>query len=53
MANDCMRWRQSFKGLSLDGGRMDFSKKFRNTSLIKDLSNEPTFGRIHLAEQYL
>ncbi len=39
------RWRYSFKGLSLDGGR--------DTSFIKDLSNEPTFGRIHLARQYL
>ncbi len=27
MANYCTRWRHSFKGLSLDGGRADFSKK--------------------------
>jgi hypothetical protein len=27
MANYCTRWRQSFKGLSLDRGRADFSKR--------------------------
>jgi hypothetical protein len=53
MANYCTRWRQSFNGLSLDGGRADFSKKPHDTFFIKDLSNEPTFGRIHLAGQYL
>jgi hypothetical protein len=42
-----------FKGLSLDGGRADFLKTCRDVSFNKDLSNEPTFGRIHLAGQYL
>ncbi len=40
-------------GLSLNGGQADFSKKPPDTSFNKDLSNEPTFGRIHLAGQYL
>ncbi len=30
-----------------------FIKSRRDTSFNKDLSNEPTFGRIHLAGQYL
>jgi hypothetical protein len=42
-----------FKGLSEDGGGADFLKSLRDTSFNKDLSNEPNFGRIHLAEQYL
>jgi hypothetical protein len=36
MANYCTRWRHSFKVLSLDGGRADFSKKASATlPLIK------------------
>ncbi len=43
-----------YKGLSLDGGRSDFSKKnLHDTSFHKDLSHVPTFGRIHRAVQYL
>jgi hypothetical protein len=54
MANYCIRWRGIFKGLSDDGGRADFSKKNRRASSFnKDLSNEPNFGRIYLAGQYL
>ncbi len=53
MGNLCTRWRHCFKGLSLDGGQADFSKKPRDASFTKDLSNEPTFGRIHLARQNL
>jgi hypothetical protein len=34
-----------------DGGI--FLKSLRDTSLNKDLSNEPTFGLIHLTGQYL
>ncbi len=30
-----------------------FLKNLRDTSFNKDLSNEPTFGRIPLAGQYL
>jgi hypothetical protein len=42
------------KGLSLDGGRADFSKNLPRGFLFKKgLSNEPTFGLIHLAGQYL
>jgi hypothetical protein len=42
------------KGLSLDEGRADFSKKTRrNVSFKKGISNEPTLGLIHLAGQYL
>ncbi len=35
MANYCMRWRHSFKVLSLDEGRPDFSKKPLTLPLIK------------------
>ncbi len=30
-----------------------FLENLRDTSFNKELSNEPTFGRIHLAGQYL
>ncbi len=46
MGNYCSRWRHCFKGLSLDGGRVDLS--LCDASFNKDLSNQPTFGRIHL-----
>ncbi len=43
-----------FEGLSEDLGRTDFSKNLPCLSLFnEDLSNEPNFGRIHLAGQYL
>ncbi len=51
IANYCIRWRGIFKGLSHDGGQADFSKNRRASSFNKDLSNEPNFGRIHLAGQ--
>jgi hypothetical protein len=42
------------EGLSEDGGWADFSQKLPSLSLFNDdLSNEPNFGRIHLAVQYL
>jgi hypothetical protein len=53
MGNYSTRWRHCFRGLSLDGGRADFSKKPHDASFNKDLSNEPTFGQIRLAGQYL
>jgi hypothetical protein len=34
MANYFKRWRQSFKGLSLDGGRADFSKKKKTLATL-------------------
>jgi hypothetical protein len=34
------------------GGRISL-KTFRTSLLNEDLSNEPNFGRIHLAGQYL
>ncbi len=40
MANYCTRWRQSFEGLSLDGGWADFLKNLCDTSFNKDVSNE-------------
>jgi hypothetical protein len=36
----------------MGGGRI-FLKSLREASFNKDLSNEPTFSRIHLAGQYL
>ncbi len=53
IANYCTRWNYKFKGLSQDGGRADFSKNLRASLFYKYLSNEPNFGRIHLARQYL
>ncbi len=53
MGNYCTRWRPCFKGLSLVGGRADFSKNPRDVSFNKVLWNEPTFGLIHLAGKYL
>ncbi len=39
-----------FKGLSEDGGGgRIFLKTFRDSLFNEDLSNEPNFGRIHLA----
>jgi hypothetical protein len=35
------------------GVRRIFLKNLRDTTFNKDLSNEPNFGRIHLAGQYL
>jgi hypothetical protein len=37
----------------LVGDRRIFQKTLRDTSFNKDLSNEPTFNRIHLTGQYL
>ncbi len=34
-------------------GRRIFLKSFRTSLFNEDLSNEPNFGRIHLAGQYL
>ncbi len=51
-ANYCIRWRGLFKGLSRDGGRAEFSKRPPRFLFDDDLSNEPNFGRIHLAGQY-
>ncbi len=54
MANYCIRWCIIFKGLSprMEDGRI-FRKNLRDTCFNKDLLNEPTFGLIHLSEQYL
>jgi hypothetical protein len=41
MANYCMRWSGIFKGLSHNGGRADFLENLHETSINKDLSNEP------------
>ncbi len=53
IADYCIKWHGIYKGLSHDGGWEDFSKNPRASSFNKDLSNEPNFGRIHLAGQYL
>jgi hypothetical protein len=53
IANRCTRWRRNFKGLSQNGGQADCSKNLRASLSNDDLSNEPKFGRIHLAGQYL
>jgi hypothetical protein len=43
----------ALKGSHLMGDELIFLKSLRDTSFNKDLSNEPTFGQIHLAGQYL
>jgi hypothetical protein len=40
-----MRWRCNFKGISLFGGRADFSKNLLVSLFNDNLSNEPNFGR--------
>ncbi len=49
IADSCTRWRGSFKELSQDEGRADFSKNLRYSLFHKYLSNELSFSRIHLA----
>ncbi len=53
IANSCTIWSYSFKGLSLQGGREDFSQNLGTSLFNGDLSDEPNFGRIHLAGQCL
>ncbi len=55
IANSCTRWRGIFKwpSQSQDRGRADFSRKILGSLFNKYLTNEPNFGRIHLARQYL
>ena len=43
----------ALKGSHSMGDGQIFLKSLRGASFNKDLSNEPTFGRIHLAGQYL
>ncbi len=52
IANSYTTWSEIFKGLSQDGERADFSKSLRASLFNKGLSNEPNFGRIHLAGQH-
>jgi hypothetical protein len=49
IANYCTRWRCNFKR---DGGQQDFFENLRASLFNDDLSNEPNFGRSHLAGQY-
>jgi hypothetical protein len=57
--NECFRsvfinGAESLKGSHRMGERRIFiKKKHRASSFNKDLFNEPNFGRIHLAGQYL
>jgi hypothetical protein len=53
IANSCTRWHGIFKGLSQDGGRADFSKALLAFLFNNDLSNEPSFTKIHLLGQYI
>jgi hypothetical protein len=53
IANSCTKWRCSFKGLSQDGERADFSKNLHASLFNEYLSIEPDFSRIHIAGQYL
>jgi hypothetical protein len=46
-----MRWRGIFKGLSQDGGRVDFYNNLGASLFNKCLSKEPNFARIHSAGQ--
>ncbi len=42
----------NFKGLSQDGERTDFSENLRASRFYDDISNEPTFSKIHPARLY-
>jgi len=58
MLNDGVTIRQRLslrdpKGLSQDGGWVDFHKNLCASLFNKYLSNEPNFSQIHLANQYL
>jgi hypothetical protein len=53
IANYCMGWRCNYQGLSQDEGLADFSKNLRASLFNKYLANDPTFGQIYLAGQYL
>jgi hypothetical protein len=53
IANSCTWWPCSFKRLSQQGGWEDFSQILGTSLFNDDLSNEPNFGQIHLAGQYL
>ncbi len=53
IANSCTTWRGIFKGLSQDGGWEYFSNNLRVCLFNKGLSNEPHFGQIHFAGQYI
>jgi hypothetical protein len=44
---------ESLKGSHTMGDRRTFLNHLRETSINNDLSNEPNFGLIHLAGQYL
>ena len=43
----------TLKGSQIMGGGRIFLKTFRASLFNEDLSNEPNFGRIHLAGPYL
>ncbi len=49
IANNCLRWACSFKGLPQDWGQADFSENLYNSLFNKDLSNETNFSWTHLA----
>jgi|LakMenEpi03Aug12_release.lakeMendotaPanAssembly.Ray.scaffolds.fasta_scaffold788452_1 hypothetical protein len=53
IASSSTGWRGIFKGFLQDRGRADCSKNLLVSLFNKGLSTEPTFSRIHLAEQYL
>ncbi len=53
IAKYCRRWHRIFKGLSQDGESAHISKSICASLFNKNLSNEPSFGRIHLVGQYL
>jgi hypothetical protein len=50
---NCRRRSHALKGSHSMGDRRIFLKNRRDVSFNQDLSNEPTFGLIHLAGQYL
>ena len=56
LAVECLManyWRGYLKGSHRMGDGWIFLKNVRDNSFNKDLSNEPNFGLIHLAGQYL
>ncbi len=53
MRNEKKRHSDTLKGSQRMGGGQIFLKTFRTSLFNDDLSNEPNFGLIHLAGEYL
>jgi hypothetical protein len=53
IANNCIRWRGIFKGLSQDDGLAKFAKNLHASVFNEDLLNDTSFIQVHLDGHYL